>query len=34
MLDAEGASLCLLVDQFEELFRYAKEISRGRKLDS
>jgi hypothetical protein len=27
-LSAKGASLCLLVDQFEELFRYAKEKSR------
>jgi uncharacterized protein YjbI with pentapeptide repeats len=27
-LELQGASLCLLVDQFEELFRYAKEGSR------
>ncbi len=27
-LCAKGASLCLLIDQFEELFRYAKEKSR------
>jgi Novel STAND NTPase 1 len=28
VLEAQGASLCLLIDQFEELFRYAKETSR------
>src|SRR5262249_31768281 len=28
LLSTNGASLCLLVDQFEELFRYAKERSR------
>jgi uncharacterized protein YjbI with pentapeptide repeats len=27
-LSARGASLCLLIDQFEELFRYAKQQSR------
>jgi len=27
-LSARGASLCLLIDQFEELFRYAKQKSR------
>jgi WD40 repeat protein len=28
LLSSKGSSLCLLIDQFEELFRYAKEKSR------